>query len=440
MLVMKLTEEQVRGFSPDDSSTKSGLQLANKAKWVSLNMSENAVWGKCQGSGKEPYSTAVDLQQIAFKCSCPSRKFPCKHGLGILFLYASHPDWFTPAEPDEITQSWLNKREAKKTEVAEKPAKPVDEKSREKKAEQRSSKITAGLEELEIWMKDIIRNGIQNLPENAYQFTQRIIPRMVDAQAPGLAARLRKLSEINFYQAGWELQFLHQFSTLYLLIKSYQNADQLEDDWKKELQIQAGWTITKEEVLLGPTIEDTWFTLHVQREQLDKLWSEKIWFYGLQSKRKVYLLNFFANNQPSDQLFLPGSYIAAAMTPYPSVHGGRVLIKNRNTPPEFTELWVEDKSQLAQIPNVISDTFSLNPFIGDIGFVLHAIHIIKENRQWKLADKDGNTVNIHNTEHECLKTLAFSQGHAFSCFVLYNPEGFQLASYWSRKRLQMHKK
>ena len=79
-------------------------------------MQRTCVWGHCQGSGKNPYQTVIDLNDIAFKCSCPSRKFPCKHGLGLLLLYARQPDQFTQAEEPEWVTAWL----AKRTEKAEK--------------------------------------------------------------------------------------------------------------------------------------------------------------------------------------------------------------------------------------------------------------------------------------------------------------------------------
>ncbi len=36
-------------------------------------MKEAAVCGLCQGSGKNPYQTQIDLIGPAFRCSCPSR-------------------------------------------------------------------------------------------------------------------------------------------------------------------------------------------------------------------------------------------------------------------------------------------------------------------------------------------------------------------------------
>src|SRR6185436_6036947 len=79
---MNWTEEQVLSLAPDESAKKSGRELASPSKWVSRSANEKALWGECKGSGANPYKTQIDLSNIAFKCSCPSRKFPCKHGLG----------------------------------------------------------------------------------------------------------------------------------------------------------------------------------------------------------------------------------------------------------------------------------------------------------------------------------------------------------------------
>src|SRR4051812_28757030 len=75
-----LTTEQVLALAPDAASVKAGQGLANPASWVSLGRDERSVWGECQGSGKLPYRTQMDAHGPAFHCSCPSRKFPCKHG------------------------------------------------------------------------------------------------------------------------------------------------------------------------------------------------------------------------------------------------------------------------------------------------------------------------------------------------------------------------
>ncbi|WP_431200157.1 SWIM zinc finger family protein [Mucilaginibacter sp. P19] len=110
---MQLTEDQIYALAPDEASKKAGRDLANPAKWGSKGISEEALWGECQGSGSKPYQTQVDLGAIAFKCSCPSRKFPCKHGLGLMLLCARQPGLFAKSTMPAWVSDWINKRAEK---------------------------------------------------------------------------------------------------------------------------------------------------------------------------------------------------------------------------------------------------------------------------------------------------------------------------------------
>ena len=80
------TAERILTLAPDAASAKAGKDLAAARKWVSFGCDERACWGECQGSGSKPYQTQIDLAEPAFKCTCPSRKFPCKHALGLFLL------------------------------------------------------------------------------------------------------------------------------------------------------------------------------------------------------------------------------------------------------------------------------------------------------------------------------------------------------------------
>ena len=70
---------------------------------------------------------------------------------------------------------------------------PVDEAAQAKRQEKRHQKVLGGISDLEVWMKDLVRNGFLNVPERAYTLFDNMARRMVDAQAPGLAGRLRAM-------------------------------------------------------------------------------------------------------------------------------------------------------------------------------------------------------------------------------------------------------
>ena len=53
---------------------------------------------------------------------------------------------------------------------------------------------------------------------------------MVDAQAPGLAGRLRAMEAIDFNSESWKSDLTESMSRLYLLMQSYRNMDGLAEE------------------------------------------------------------------------------------------------------------------------------------------------------------------------------------------------------------------
>src|SRR3954453_23342265 len=101
----------VEGLAPDAASVTAARKLARPGAWTEAGHDEQAVWGLCKGSGARPYQTQVDLEGPAYKCSCPSRKFPCKHALALLLRYAGCD---VPAsEPPEWVREWRDERAAR---------------------------------------------------------------------------------------------------------------------------------------------------------------------------------------------------------------------------------------------------------------------------------------------------------------------------------------
>ena len=124
---MTFTTEQILALAPDASSAKAGQGLANARHWVTLGNDENAVWGECQGSGSKPYQTQIDQREVACKCSCPSRKFPCKHGLGLLLLFAHQSSQFKANTSPQWVSDWLESRSKRAKQKAERTAKQAEE-------------------------------------------------------------------------------------------------------------------------------------------------------------------------------------------------------------------------------------------------------------------------------------------------------------------------
>lgn len=92
--VPRWSADQVLSLAPDASAQRAARALAGATSWSEVGLSSEdgvppTVWGLCQGSGHQPYQTCVDLTEPAYRCTCPSRKLPCKHTLGLLLRWSA---------------------------------------------------------------------------------------------------------------------------------------------------------------------------------------------------------------------------------------------------------------------------------------------------------------------------------------------------------------
>nr|HMQ23544.1 SWIM zinc finger family protein [Planctomycetota bacterium] len=108
-----LTADQVLALAPDATSIKAGRELATARRWSETGADDDVLWGLCQGSGETPYQVRIERNEPAFACSCPSRKFPCKHALGLLLLAATEANAIGAAERPAWVNEWLEARAAR---------------------------------------------------------------------------------------------------------------------------------------------------------------------------------------------------------------------------------------------------------------------------------------------------------------------------------------
>ena len=106
--------DDVVRLAPDAGSAGAARRLSLSPVWSQLGTSGTLVWGKCQGSAREPYQVTVDLAEPAFRCTCPSRKHPCKHSLALLMVWASGDGSVAEqAAAAEFAADWVKRLAAK---------------------------------------------------------------------------------------------------------------------------------------------------------------------------------------------------------------------------------------------------------------------------------------------------------------------------------------
>src|SRR3954469_21737223 len=106
------TRDQVLLLAPDLAAATAALPLAAPGAWSAAGCDDAAVWGAYIATSAEPYNVAIDLSDDvggpAYRCSCPSRKIPCKHALALLLLFAD--GHVVPARRLPFAAEWLQRR------------------------------------------------------------------------------------------------------------------------------------------------------------------------------------------------------------------------------------------------------------------------------------------------------------------------------------------
>src|SRR3954453_3642680 len=227
MSVVELTAEAVEGLAPDAASVMAARKLARPAPWSETGYDERAVWGLCKGSGARPYQTQVDLSGPAWNCSYPSRKLPCKHALALLLLRAGGQ--VAAGSPPEWVSEWLETRAQRAARPARAPGEPPRApEAAARRAANREERVAAGVEGLRTWLRDAVRGGLGAGRLRSWDEWDAFAARLVDAQAPGAASRLRSLGGVAAGRPdGWPERLLSGLGLLHLLCEALARGDDL---------------------------------------------------------------------------------------------------------------------------------------------------------------------------------------------------------------------
>ncbi|WP_054024723.1 SWIM zinc finger family protein [Bacillus sp. FJAT-28004] len=196
-----LTEAYIDAMAPNEGAIKNGNDLVRKNSFQRLCRTEDGLllFGECKGSGKEPYSCSVDfvkVEQPVFRCSCPSRQFPCKHILGLMYAYAGEKAFTIEEMPADIAdkREKADKREEKKKEAAAIPAGTETKRKVNKNA--LVKKLASQLEGVELAHKliqQIVQTGLAALDKRSIRMYEEQAKQLGNHYVPGLQAAFREI-------------------------------------------------------------------------------------------------------------------------------------------------------------------------------------------------------------------------------------------------------
>jgi hypothetical protein len=318
---------QVTALAPDASSLSGARAVGRAGGWAETGQSGDSLWGLCRGSGKSPYQVCVDLSGPAYKCTCPSRKVPCKHALGLLLRWSSGEP-VPAADPPAWVAEWAASR-AVRAAAPPRPARAADPEAAAKRLRQREERVAGGMTELSRWLDDQVQQGLAAAERAGWRPFEAMAARLVDAQAPAAASAVRRLGGIVGIGPHWADRLLGEMGLLRLLVAAHANLATLPPALAATVRTRIGFPVSSEDVLAGPRVRDRWQVLGQVDSDDGALMSRRIWLRGADSGRFALLLSFAAAGQSLQSDVLPGTEMDADLCFYPGAYPVRALVAER---------------------------------------------------------------------------------------------------------------
>jgi hypothetical protein len=444
---MKWTEEKIAALSPNDSTERRGKALANSSKWNYLATNYEAIWGECKGSGAQPYLVQINLNGPKFKCNCPVRRPPCKHVLGIFFLFAKSSATFKyQATPDWVS-NWLSKQVEVADVIEKKGASLIKteaelEKARaakEKRWQQRLQLMASGIAELDLWLSDIIRQGIANVDIQKPSFWNQAAAKMVDAKLPRLSVHLKETYQLILKESNWSELVVSRLGELYLWIEAFQKRETLNPLLQDELFRALGKTITKKEVLENnPKTKDIWFILG-KKEGVDIEGRNyrRTWLQGQKTGEEALLMDYSFGNIGFEEEYTVGNLLEGQLAYYSHNYPQRAVFAYSETADLYEKARAKAYPSMTNFLTSYSKASAKNPWIPQFPVAIINVSVfIDENQKLQIKDVNNNIIPLgHIEEHAAWKLLAVSGGHAVSLFGEWNGLSFEPLSLLDKSKV-----
>lgn len=446
---MQITEQQIISLAPNATAASNGKKISQKGGFVKLCRSEDETFymGECQGSGKSNYITSVDNihpEQPIFRCSCPSRQFPCKHSLALLYEIASGKEFELIEIPSDIMEKRAKKeaREEKKlsSNTTQKKPTKVSQASQIKKMK----KQLEGLEMTKQLVDNLLKSGLGTIGGTSLKNYRDLSKQLGDYYLPGPQTYMNRLiltiedyqkdsDERHYNEAIHILVKLHALtkkSETYLKEKIESNHTEIEDNilyeelggiWKTEQLNQLG--LVKENARLVQLSFQVIFD-KARKEYIDKGYWADVDTGEISinlNYRPIKALKYIKQEDTIfDMLCIP------TLTYYPGGINKRVRWEGATFSPITKEIlytlrqkaYTEIPEAVKQVKNEIKNTLS-NSFVA---VLIHFSKIGKSDLGFAAEDQKGNRILLkdrHNLEKSIPILEAVPNQIAFENQVLF---------------------
>jgi len=323
-----------------------------------------------------------------------------------------------PGEPPAWAAEWVAGRARKTSSRGGVP----DPEAQQKRIADREVRIAAGLDELSRWLEDQARQGIAAAPARSWADWDQVAARLVDAQAPGLARRVRGLYGAAASGEGWPERVAERLATIAMLVRAYRRQEELPEGLRADVRVQIGWTQREGDVLAGAGVRDVWQVLGVRvivSDEDERYRSQRTWLVGQSGGRPAVILAFAAAQAPLDRSLVPGTAFEGELAFYPGAAPMRALVKARGEARPATAFpGVGVDAALGAYAEALAKT----PWIESFPFALARAVPLRRPDGWWLRDARGDAVRVSARFERGWELLAVAGGAPVGVFGEWDGE------------------
>lgn len=266
--MITITNDLIAMLAPNAAAIANAKKISAKGGFVKLGLSDDSTFmmGECSGSGKSNYITSVDfilVDQPVFRCTCPSRQFPCKHGLALLFESIAEKSFENCEIPADIIDK-RNKQDARREKQASAEPPKVNKAALSKKLK----KQLEGLDLAEQCMKDMLNAGLGTLSGNSLKGYSDLAKQLGDYYLPGPQTLIKRiLIEIEAIKEEPDQSTSHYRNAVQYLVQLQAVIKKARDFLGKKLDTDQ---IEVEESMLYENLGNVWNSAQLKQLGLSR--------------------------------------------------------------------------------------------------------------------------------------------------------------------------
>lgn len=404
---------------------QSAKEIAFPYRWENLAGNEKMLWGT-QTTKRNSYETMVDMryEKMAFNCTCRSRKKPCRHAIALLLLLLHFNDAFAvKAEPEEVMQDWLKRRDQRlQPKSRSEEEEQVLAEKRQQNRDKRLQQMQRGLDELEIFLHDALRNGIATFVTQPVSFWQEWAAKLIAAKIKGIANRIAAFPQLLRLD-NWNEVILREIGDIYLIVRGFRQLEHLPEGLQQELFTTIGVNAKRAEVLEQKSESDLWKVLAIEEGEEDQLRYRRTWLYGKSSQQFALDLEFVWGNADFLSAWKTGSVWRADCFFYPAQYLQRALFQNEELTNQIID--IQGVSGFEELQKTYIEALSKNPWLTNFPFFISGLKFIRSQETFYWCDKAQKQLIVSTTNETTRWQLyGLSAGEPIDVFGIWRSQQF----------------